>query len=187
MNIDPTAIEGFDAMSDADKVAALLKLEVPDKVDLSKYVSKETFDKTSSELAAAKKAIREKQTDEEAAKEKEAADRKELEDKYNALLETSTISGYEAKYLAQGYDPALAKETATALFKGDMEKVFANSEKFKADFEKKIKADAVKDTPKPGGAGGNEEKQANVEYAKQIGKARAEALKSANEGIKNYL
>ena len=58
MNIDTTTIEGFDSMTPEQKVEALLKVEVPDKVDLSGYVKKDLFDKTASELAEAKKTIK---------------------------------------------------------------------------------------------------------------------------------
>ena len=50
-NIDTTAITGFDAMSAEEKVNALLAYEIPEAVDLTKYVSKETFDKKASEAA----------------------------------------------------------------------------------------------------------------------------------------
>ena len=66
-NIDPSTIEGFENMSDAEKVTALLGLDIPERVDLSGYVKKDVFDKTSSELASAKKSLREKMTAEETA------------------------------------------------------------------------------------------------------------------------
>ena len=59
MNIDTSTIEGFDGMTAEQKVEALLKVEVPEKVDLSGYIQKSQFDKVSSELAEAKKTLRE--------------------------------------------------------------------------------------------------------------------------------
>ena len=50
-NIDTATIEGFEGMTAEEKVSALLKLDIPDAVDLSKFVSKETFDKKASEAA----------------------------------------------------------------------------------------------------------------------------------------
>ena len=44
MKISTDSIQGFAEMSDADKVTALLGLDVPDPVDLSGYVKKEVFD-----------------------------------------------------------------------------------------------------------------------------------------------
>ena len=40
MKISTDSIQGFAEMSDADKVTALLGLDVPDPVDLSGYVKK---------------------------------------------------------------------------------------------------------------------------------------------------
>ena len=50
-----------------------------------------------------------------------------------------------------------------------------------------MRADLVKQDPKPDGAGGGEggEDEA-VEFAKKLGKQRADALKNANEGLKHY-
>ena len=116
------------------------------------------------------------------------ADRKALEDKYTELLRKSTIAEHTARYIAMpGYDEKLARETAEALFDGKMDVVFANQQKANAAYEKKLRADLVKQDPKPDGAGGGtEEKDEAVEFAKKLGKQRADALKNANEGLKHY-
>ena len=41
-NIDVTTIQGFDGMTAEQKVEALLKFDIPERIDMSKYVSKET-------------------------------------------------------------------------------------------------------------------------------------------------
>lgn len=188
MNIDTSTIEGFEGMTAEQKVEALLKVEVPEKVDLAGYVKKDLFDKTASELAEAKKAAKAKMTEEEAAKAQADADRKALEDKYTELLRKSTIAEHTARFIAMpGYDEKLARETAEALFDGNMDQVFENQQKANAAYEKKLRAEMVKQDPKPDGAGGgNEETNTAVEFAKKLGKQRADALKSANEGLKNY-
>ena len=130
--IDTSTIEGFEGMSAEQKVEALLKAEIPEKVDLSLYVSKDTADKYATEAAELKKQLKSRMTDDEAAKAQADADRKALEDKYTELLRKSTIA-------------------------------------------------------KPDGAGGGtEEKDEAVEFAKKLGKQRADALKNANEGLKHY-
>ena len=188
MNIDTSTIEGFEGMTAEQKVEALLKVEVPEKIDLAGYVKKDLFDKTASELAEAKKTLKGKMSEDEAAKAQADADRKALEDKYTELLRKSTIAEHTARFIAMpGYDEKLARETAEALFDGDMEKVFANQQKANAAYEKKLRAELVKQDPKPDGAGGEDkQKDSAVEYAKMLGKQRADALKSANEGLKNY-
>jgi hypothetical protein len=146
--IDVTQIEGYETMTAEEKLKALEEFDVPDP-DYSGFVKKEQFDKTASELATAKKQLREKMTEDEAAKQKEKEEREELESKYNKLLRESEISKHKAKLLALGYDEALADETATAMADGDSEKVFINQQKHLTAFEKKVRAEALKDTPKP--------------------------------------
>ena len=185
--IDTSTIEGFEGMSAEQKVEALLKAEIPEKVDLSLYVSKDTADKYATEAAELKKQLKSRMTDDEAAKAQADADRKALEDKYTELLRKSTIAEHTARYIAMpGYDEKLARETAEALFDGKMDVVFANQQKANAAYEK-LRADLVKQDPKPDGAGGGtEEKDEAVEFAKKLGKQRADALKNANEGLKHY-
>ena len=180
MKISTDSIQGFAEMSDADKVTALLGLDVPDPVDLSGYVKKEVFDAKATEAANLSKQLKSRMTDDEAAK--------ALEEKYTELLRKSTIAEHTARYIAMpGYDEKLARETAEALFDGKMDVVFANQQKANAAYEKKLRADLVKQDPKPAGAGGgNEEKDEAVEFAKKLGKQRADALKNANEGLKHY-
>jgi len=112
-------------------------------------VKKDVFDKTASELAGVKKQLKDKMTDDEAAKQKEQEEREELQSKYDKLLRESEISKHKAKLLGLGYDEKLADETAEAMADGDMEKVFANQKKHLDSVEKRVRADALKDTPKP--------------------------------------
>lgn len=186
--IDTTTISGFDAMTDAEKLAALLELDVPERVDLTGYVTKAQFDKTASDLAEAKRTLKSKMTEDEAAKADAEREHNEIKDKYEALLKENTIAKYKAKYMAQGYDEKLAEETAAALYNGETDKVFENGEKFRVAFEQKTKSDALKGTPKPGGAGSDsgEEKPADIARAERIGKARAESAKASNDIISKY-
>ena len=187
--IDTTTISGFEAMTDAEKVAALLSVDIPEKVDAAGLSAKAAqFDKLASELAETKRALKSKMTEDEVAKAEAEKAHKETQEKYEALLKENTIAKYKAKYMAQGYDEKLAEETAEALFNGETDKVFANGEKFKAAVEQKTKSDMLKGTPKPGGAGGTEgeEKTADILMAERIGKAKADSEKSANDILSKY-
>lgn len=188
MKISTDRIQGFAEMSDADKVTALLDLDIPDPVDMSQFVDKKVFDAKATEAANLSKQLKAKMTDDEAAKAQADADRKALEDKYTELLRKSTIAEHTARFIAMpGYDEKLARETAEALFDGNMDKVFENQQKANAAYEKKLRAEMVKQDPKPDGAGGDDQKKDTaVEFARNLGKQRADALKSANEGLKNY-
>lgn len=192
-NIDTSKIEGFDGMTAEQKLDAVLKLEIPEAVDLTKYVSKETFDKKASEAASLSKQLREKMSDDDRKKAEDQDTLAKLQEQIDALtkdkdslLKDKTISEYTAKYLALGYDKDLAADTAKAMAEGDMQKVFANGEKHKAALEKSIKEKLMKDDPRPGG-GGKDEETAELEQAKRIGKAKAEANKQTADVLKHYL
>lgn len=152
--IDVTKIEGYAEMSAEDKLKALEAYELPEP-DYSGYIDKKMFDKTASELAEKKRELREKLSADEAAKLKEQEERSQLEEKYNALLRESTVSKNKAKLVALGYEEALADDTAEAMADGNLEKVFTNQKKYLESFEKKIRAEALKDTPKPTPDGDN--------------------------------
>lgn len=155
MKIDVTQIEGYAEMSAEDKLKALEAFDMPDP-DYSGYVKKDLYDKTASELAAKKKELKDKLSDEEKAKLEREQETQELRENYEKLLRESNISKATAKFLALGYDDKLAAETAEAYVDGDTEKVFANQQKAQAALEKKLRADILKDTPKPTSDGGSE-------------------------------
>ena len=149
--IDVSQIEGYTNMTPEQKIAALEGYEV----DYSGYVKKDVFDKTASELATAKKQLRDKMTDDEAARQKEQEEREKLQRDYEALLHKTTVSEHKAKFLAMGYEEKLAEETAEAMASGDTAKVFANQQKHLEAYGKKVRAEALKDTPKPTHDGGD--------------------------------
>ena len=190
MNIDTSTIEGFDGMTAEQKVEALLKVEVPEKVDLTGYVKKDLFDKTASELAEAKKTAKAKMSEEEQAAAEREAKWAEMEAKLQALEMEKTISIYKASYLSMsGYDEKLAQETAEALAKGDMTKVFANQQKAMDAHDKALKAELLRNTPKPEGAGGgdNRDEDPSVELARKLGKEKAASMNVSAEGLKYYI
>lgn len=154
MKIDISKIEGYDEMTAEEKLAALEALDLPEP-DYTGYVKKEVFDKTASELASKKKELREKLSDDEANKLKAEEDRLKLQEDYNLLLHKVSVSENKAKLLSLGYEDKLADETAEAMATGDLEKVMANQKKHLESFEKKIRAEALKDTPKPTPDGDN--------------------------------
>lgn len=195
-NIDPASIEGFQTMTAEQKVEALLKFEIPESVDLTRYVEKAVFDRKASEAAELSKKLKGKMTeDEQAAAERERLEAEsaqkytDLESKYNELVKKSTISEYKAKYIELGYERSLAESTAKAVADGDMTTVFKNAETHRAAMEQKIKADLLKNTPHPDGALGNGGKADSDEMAqaKRIGKEKAAASKASADVIKNYI
>ena len=142
-------IEGYENMTPEEKVAALEAYEP----DMSGTVSKATFDKTASELAAVKKQLREKQTDEEARAAKAAEEQAAIMAELEALRHEKQVGTYTTAYMAMGYDEKLAKATAEAMAKGDTETVFKNQKLHLENREKDLKAELLKQTPPPAPGG----------------------------------
>ncbi|MGN1048867.1 MAG: hypothetical protein ACI4QZ_09700 [Eubacteriales bacterium] len=186
-NIDTKSIEGFDSMTDSEKLAALLSLEIPEQVNLSGYIKKDLYDKTASELAAAKKSLKEKMSADETAKTQADEERAELENKYNELLKKSSISDYVAKYLELGYAPDLARSTAEAIYEGDMNKVFENQQKFNVARDKEREREIERKLHPNGGSKNNAEDSEELKIAKELGRKNSETQKSAMDGLKHYI
>lgn len=129
--------------------SALESVTIPEDNSAEIERLKNALSKSNSEAAGYKKQLREKMTEDEQKKQKEQEEREELQNKYDKLLRESVIAKNKAKLVALGYEEALADETAEAMADGDSDKVFANQQKHLASFEKKVRAEALKDTPKP--------------------------------------
>ena len=146
--IDVSKIEGYADMTPEQKIAALEAFETADP-DYTGWVKKDVFDKTASELAAKKKELNAKLSEDEQAKQKEQEEREKLQNAYNELLHENQISKFKAELLGMGYDDKLAADTAEAMADGDTAKVFANQKKQMEIVQKNARAEALKHTPKP--------------------------------------
>ncbi len=144
-------IENYENMTPEQKVAALEAYEP----DMSGFVEKATFDKTASDLAAAKKSLKERMTAEEAKATKDAEERAELLARLEQLEHEKAVNTYVNSYLAMGYDEKTAKSSAEAIVKGDMETVFANQKSHIESREKALRAELLKATPAPAQGQGN--------------------------------
>lgn len=154
-------IENYESMTPEEKVAALEAYEP----DMSGFVAKATFDKTASDLAAAKKSLREKMSEDEAKAAKEAEDRAAIMAELEALRAEKMVAGYTNAYLAMGYDEKLAKASAEALAKGDMEAVFKHQKTHAENREKALRTELLKQTPPPA-AGGSDTAMKKEDFAK---------------------
>lgn len=158
-------IENYANMTAEEKVAALEAYEP----DMSGWVAKSVADKHASEAAAYKKQLREKMTEDEAAKAKEAEERAALKARVEELENERAVNGYVASYLGMGYDEKLAKSSAEALVKGDMATVFANQKTYADMREKNLRAEILKSTPRPEGGSGD----SKIDYSAKIAEAQA--------------
>lgn len=168
-HINTDSIPGYAEMTAEEKLEALLKVEIPDSIDLSGYVPKSQFDKTASELAEKKRQEKAKMGQEEAALSelREALEKaQETIASTNLQLEEqkkiNLISSYKNNYLALGYDEALAEDTAKAMADGKMDKVFANQKKAAEAAETKLRSEITQSTPRPNGSGGADGQQSRA-------------------------
>lgn len=133
--IDVTKIEGYEAMSAEEKLAALESFELPDP-DYSGWVKKDIFDKTASDLATIKK--------ERNGAEKE---KKDIETRLIELERKDKISTIKDKYMASGFSAELAMATAEAFVDGNMDVVLENNLKHATDVATAERDKVLKETP----------------------------------------
>ena len=164
MKIDTAQIPNFDTLPD-DAKKAILAMEFADVPDMSQYVAKSTFDKKASEAADLGKKLRERMTEDEAKAAKAAEEHEALMARVQELEHERAVNGYANAYLAMGYDEKLAKATAEAMAKGDVETVFKNQKIHLENREKALRTELLMQTPPPaGGTDGNAMKK--EEFAK---------------------
>ncbi len=150
-------IENYENMTPEEKLAAWEAFD-PEKEG---FVSKTVFDRKASEASDLSKQLKARMTEEEAKAAKDAEERAALIARVDELEKERSMNSYTTAYLAMGYDEKLAKATAEAVVKGDMNTVFANQKIFNEAREKALKAELLKSTPTPpaGGADGGMKKE----------------------------
>ena len=188
--IDVTKIEGFEQMSAEEKIKALLDAEVDTpKTENNDEVArlKDALNKASSDTANYKKLLREKQTEQEKAEAERAEKEAEKDALLKSLMREKEVSTNTAEFLSIGFDTDLAKKTAEAFADGDKTTVFANIKSFIENHDKGLKADILKQTPKPvsGGAdkGTTKEQFDKMSYSEMVAfkKENPEAFKQFTE------
>lgn len=150
MKIDVSGIEGYANMSAEEKVKALEGFELG-----SKYVSKDLFDRTASDLSKAKKELESKLSEDERKALAAAEESKKILEENESLKRKLAITENVSKLISIGYDSKLAEETATAMADGALDVVFANQQKFRDQVIAQTKAEALKNSPTPSGGGGS--------------------------------
>lgn len=106
--IDVSKIVGYNEMSVEDKLKALEEFEL--ETDYTGYVKKDLFDKTSSELAKAKKDLKAQLSIEEQAKIEREEAFKQMQEELNALKMEKQLGDMTTQYMSLGYDEKLAKD-----------------------------------------------------------------------------
>ena len=147
-------IEGYESMSAEEKLKALEGLDVEDSTDYQKL--KESFNKTSSEVADYKKKLKAKEEElnaklsDDERKEKERMEKEAEKDALlQNLLKEKSVAEHKANFLKVGYDEELANASASALVDGDFNKVFDNLGKFISERDKQTQVKLLNSTPRP--------------------------------------
>ena len=97
-----------------------------------------------------------------------------LETANKAAERNASIAATKASLIAQGYDEALATETATAMADNDMAKILENQGKFLTARTQAIKDELLKGTKPPAGGGSG---SGTVDY----NAAKAKAIQDGND------
>lgn len=139
-----------DKYTEGMTIEDILQLEVDEpQIDMSKFVSKELYDKAASDTANYKKQLRANMSE---AEQKAAADAEKyanLEEELKQLKADKAIAENAKGLVAIGYDEKLATEVATALYNGDAKAVIKAQAQFVDAQKKAVLAEAVKETPAP--------------------------------------
>lgn len=146
--IDVSRIEGYDSMTAEQKLAALEAFEYSDNAEeLGKL--KNALSKSNSEAAEWRKKHDALLTGEQLEKQKSEQALEDMKKELEELRREKTVASYKARFLAMGYDEALAEKTAAAYADGDSETVFGSQKAFLESYEKKVKAQLLAGGSKP--------------------------------------
>lgn len=138
------------------------------------YVKKSVFDTTASDLAALKKQLKEKQTDEE----KQAELLNQQKEQFEALKRENAINKYEKLYLGKGFTAERSTIIAEALAEGKFEVVADETAKHTTELINTAKADAMKDTKAPGAGSGTGGKDSSWGASAAIEQLKARGIQT---------
>ena len=139
-----------DKYTEGMTVEDILALDVEEpQIDMSKFVSKELYDKAASDTANYKKQLRANMTEAELKAAADAEKYAEIVAERDKLRAEKAIAENAKGLVAIGYDETLATEVATALYNGDAATVIKAQAKFVDAQKKAVLAEAVKNTPAP--------------------------------------
>ena len=148
--IDLSTVEKYSEMTAEEKVAFFEAYEIPDppKPDNEEAEKLKTaLSKANSEAAAYKKALREKQTEQERLE----SERKEADQKKDELIAQyeaeRRVNDYTKKFVASGYDLETASKMAASLPAGVTDEYFAATKTFIEAKTKEIESAALNKQP----------------------------------------
>lgn len=168
-----------EGMTVEDIAKAIKERSLVDPSTLPPTVSKETFDKTASELAALKKQAKERMSAEEA----EKAQQQEVLDRMALLEKENNRMKQEKAFLSAGCDGETAAKLAGHVVEGNTDEFVKVQSAWLSEQKKAIyaqtKEELLKATPPVNtGAGENNTPNAADQLAKALGENRAKGMAS---------
>lgn len=148
--IDVSRIDNFDTMSTEDKLTALLNYEYEaPKADESAELTRvrNALNKASSDCAAYKQQLREKQSEAERAEADRLERENALQEELKAYKNRERISTNKAKFMSIGYDAETAETLANALPEGVSDDFFATQKTFLDGQRQKIVTETINKQP----------------------------------------
>lgn len=178
-HIDVSQITGYEGMTAEQRVEAILKLDIPEQVDLSQYVAKADHEKVANELETLKNGGN---TSSEL--EKQLAT---LQKNYDALQRENLIAKTKARYMAMpGYNDDLAMKAAVAMVDNDHEKLFDLQNKANEAYKAQMDADRLKKMKPPADGDPPEEEDEALALAKKLGKNAAH-IQQSSKTLEHYM
>ena len=168
--IDTSKIQGYEAMSADEKVAALESFDFV--IDYSGYVKKDVFDRTASDAAEWKRKYHGTLSEAEQARIAAEEERQTTAARLAEYERKEKISLAKDKYIASGFNVDLAQATAEAFVDGDMTTVLANITRHATLVAEAAKDEALHGTPAPPASG--VPNPGTINYQAEVNKAISE-------------
>lgn len=184
MAFDWSKVEGYHDGMSADEKLALLDAEPSEPAEPEApteptepqkpepkappkpgYISKREFDKLASDLAAAKRQLRSRMSEDEQREADRQAELAAREEELQKLRREKTLSTNKASFLGLGLSDELADEAAQMLADGDTDGLFMALKRHQVGFEKALRTKILAETPKPPATDPNSEEAKKKDQA----------------------
>ena len=154
-------------------------------------VSKQSFDKKTSELVKTQKELKTKLTEQEQEALDKQLEEQKLREDYATLLRETKITKYENSLISIGYAGERAQKMAVAFADEDFNAVISEMKAHNASLEKKIAKDMLESTPRPSTNEGTEKhelkkvKDMSIDELQKLYKENPEEFNQISKGETN--
>lgn len=150
MKADTTKIDGYEEMTNEEKLAALEeKLAALEGHEFDESKLREAVTKANGEAASYKKKYTQLLAEREKEKDAGSQEITDLKEQLAELQKQNTIKDNTVRFASLGMNNESATDSATALAENDAEKLFSNLANFINEHDKDYKAKLLMQTPEP--------------------------------------